>query len=149
MKVYFGQIYIDAGIEFPFSIDFQKYLAEAVTAQVAPSGYWVKKYGRHFDLIFRISAKREITKNEIRGPTVFRKAKDIEYSIFLPFDVVTRRRDIPRSALRFVFKGVYSVLESLEIDTGKLKQREESVIEKICSDPKMFEEDSEVPEIWT
>src|SRR5438128_660345 len=105
MKVHFGQIYIEPGVEFPFSHLFQRYLAKEVTALVVPSGKFIEKYGSDFELMFRISAKNGIQDNEIRGPTVFRKAKDVEYTVFLPFDIISGTHDVPHSALRFLLKG--------------------------------------------
>ena len=104
MKIYFGQIYIQAGVSFPFSFDFQRRLSEEVTPLLQPSSKFCKKYGDDFSLMFRISAKSDLEDNEIRGPTVFRKTRDVEYSIFLPFDVIVRHTDAPRSALRFLLR---------------------------------------------
>src|SRR5580704_1479285 len=99
MKVYFSQIYIKPGVSFPFSHHFQVHLSNVITDLVVPSPSFVEKYGDDFDIVFRISAKREIRDNEIKGPTVFNKEKDIEYTVFLPFDVIHRAPDVNRSAL--------------------------------------------------
>jgi hypothetical protein len=139
MKVHFGQLYIREGVSFPFSCNFQRYLAREVTAITAPSPEFAKKYGREFAIIFRISAKTSTDDNEIKGPTVFRKEKDVEYSIFLPFDVIRREDDVPRAALRYLLKGVSKVLNSLGIDIEILTERRDSIIEKVCSDPTMFD----------
>ena len=106
------------------------------------SPVFIKKSGSDFALIFRVSAKKALQDNEIRGPTVFRKAKDVEYTVFLPFDVITRSEQVPKLALTFLLKGACSVLDALEIDTTKVLEKQESLIESICSDPQMFEEES-------
>jgi hypothetical protein len=139
MRVAFGQTYIEGGANFPFSHHFQKRLLEEVTALVEPSPKFCAKYGKDWDLIFNISAKKALRDNEIRGPTVFRKAKDVEYTIFLPFRVIMQYDDAPRVALRYLLKGVCEVLDQLEIDKRKLVERQESLIEEICSDPTMLE----------
>src|SRR6266849_1867699 len=131
MKVNFGQVYIRPGVSFPFSWRFQVYLARKVTALVKPSAKFIGRYGSDFELMFNVSAKKRIRDNEIRGPGVYKKTKDVEYSIFLPYDVIARSRDVPKSALKFLFKGVYSVLESLEIDTARIEKKQESLIEHI------------------
>lgn len=147
MDVYFGQIYIEPGAAFPFSHHFQSRLSEAVTGLVKPSTRFVKEYGRDFALTFNVSAKRAIGDNDIKGPTVFKKTKDVEYSVFLPFDVIKRDADVSKSALTFLFKGMCSVFESLDIDTRKVREQEEALIQQICADPMMFEQeaDDEVP----
>jgi hypothetical protein len=141
MEIAFSQIYIEAGVAFPFSYRFQHYISRKVMAAVTPSATFREKYGRDFDLVFNVSAKTGTNDNEIRGPAVFKKTKDVEYTIFLPFDVISRKRDVPRSALQFLLKGTCSVLEALDIDTTRLKKQQDSIIDKICSTPNMFETD--------
>jgi hypothetical protein len=140
MKIFFGQVYIIPGVKFPFSHHFQLRLSREITSIVVPSDKFMKKYGRDYELMFNISAKDTIEDNEIRGPTVFKKTKDVEYTIFLPFMPISRQPDVPRSALTFLFKGVYTVLESLEIDSKAIKSLQSSLIDSICSDPMMFEQ---------
>ena len=88
MNVFFSQIYIEPGVDFPFSYHFQRRLSEQVTSLVMPSARFLAKYGDDYKLIFNVSAKQVIQVNEIRGPTVFKKTKDVEYTAFLPFDVI-------------------------------------------------------------
>src|SRR5262249_53152793 len=126
----------------PFSHLFQHRISEAVTALIEPSGKFLKKYGEDFELIFYMSAKRDLRENEIRGPTVFKKAKDVEFTVFLPFDVIMRHSDAPRQALLFLMKGVCDVLDRLEIDKARLLDEQTSIIEGICSDPTTLAEPS-------
>jgi hypothetical protein len=139
MQIHFGQIYIQPGVSFSFSWHFQRFLSKETTALVVPSAKFVEAYGSDFELMFRISAKKGIQDNEIRGPTVFRKAKDVEYTVFLPFDVITHEPEVSKSALRFLLRGVCSVFKSLDIDTAMVLEKQESLIEQICSDTTMFE----------
>lgn len=138
MKVWFAQIYIDAEASFPFSHHFQLRLSQEITALVEPSGKFIKKYGKEFELIFRVSAKKGIQENEIGGPTVFKKTKDFEYTVFLPFDVISRHADAPKQALKYLLKGACDVFDLLEIDKTTLLGKQESLIDGICSDPMML-----------
>jgi hypothetical protein len=138
MKVHFGQVYIHPGVAFPFSHYFQLYLSREITNLVSASAKFVKKYGSGFELMFNISAKRHLQDNEIKGPTVFKKTKDVEYSIFLPFDVILSSSDVLRSALEFLLRGVCSVLVSQGIDTARIIEKQESLIDHVRSDPTMF-----------
>ncbi len=140
MKVGFTQVYIEAGVNFPFNYLFQRYLSEELTALVRTSSKFLKKYGPDFDLRFYISAKKSLADNEIRGPGVYKKGKYVEYTVFLPYSVITLKDDINRSALQFLFKGVYAVFEKLEIDSSKVLEREDALIDHICSDPSMTEQ---------
>ena len=135
-----NQIYIQPGVSFPFSCHFQRRLSEEITALVVPSAAFIKKYGADFNLIFRVSAKKDIQDNEIRGPTLFKKDKDVEYTVFLPFDVITCHPEVSKSALVFLLQGVCSVFELLEIETTSLAEIKASLVEKICSDPTMLKQ---------
>lgn len=138
MKVWFAQIYIEPGVSFPFSHLFQRYLSNEITALVQPSEKFLELYGRDFNLIFRISAKRGISSNEIKGPTVFKRAQDVEYTVFLPFDVINRATESGKAALELLLAGARCILESLDIDTSSILEKQKSLIAHICSDPAMF-----------
>lgn len=117
------------------SHDFKVALSEAMSRLVKPSPWFIKKYGRDFDVHFYFSTKSESSENEIRGPGVYRKGKDVEYSINLPFDVIRRSADIPQSALTFLFHGACTALERLQIDTARLVAQQDAIIRGICTDP--------------
>ena len=85
MKVNFCQTYIEPEVDFPFSHHFQHRISAEVTALVEPSAKFIKKYGRDFELTFNVSAKTALQDNEIRGPTVYRKTKNVEVHDFLAF----------------------------------------------------------------
>lgn len=138
MKIYFGQIYIEPDAFFPFSHLFQRRLSEEITALVAPSAKFIQKYGEDWELMFNVSAKRAIFENEIRGPSFFKKDKDVEFTIFLPFDAIQREVSVRRAAIEFLLRGVCSVLGSLGIDTSAIQARQSSLAESISSDPTMF-----------
>ncbi len=138
MRLYLSQVYIEPGANYPFSAAFQFFVSKRLSALVRTSDLFSKKYGGRWALIFRMSAKKLLQQNEIRGPTVFRKAKDVEYTIFLPFDVIARSADTSKTALVHLLSGVCSVLESLEIDAARIRENEVEIINHVCNDPKMF-----------
>src|SRR5262245_13769688 len=138
MQVHFTQIYIEPGVSFPFSHHFQNRISEEVTSLVTPSADFLEKFGSDLNLVLNISAKKALRDNEVKGPTVFKKTKDVEYTIFLPFDLITRSQKAPECALRFMLKGACSILESLGIDTAEIVATQESLIAQICSEPLMF-----------
>ena len=85
MKIFVGQIYIEVGVTFPFSLRFQRWLGDALSERVETSGQFCARFGANFGLGLRISAKADIEQTEIRGPTVFKRDKDVEYTVFLPY----------------------------------------------------------------
>ena len=143
MNVYFTQIYIEVGVNFPFNHLFQRYLSKEITALVEPSGKFITKYGADFDLSLNVSAKKAITDNEIWGPAVTKKAKRVGYTIFLPYAVIALQDDINRSALQFLFQGIYTVFEKLDIDPSRVMERQNALIDHVCADKTMTESPSQ------
>lgn len=137
MRVYFGQIYIKPGVRFPFSVHFQRYLSATIGDLVAPSAHYSALYGSDLKLIFNVSAKKDISNNEIKGPTYFKK-ESVEYTIFLPFDVISGTPDPIRSAAELLLKGACTVFESLHIDTSAIVAEQNQLLDRICSDPSMI-----------
>lgn len=84
MKIFTGQIYIQVGVTFPFSIPFQMWLGAALSERVDASEQFSRAYGADYTLGIRISAKAELDEPEIKGPTRFKRDKTVEFSIFLP-----------------------------------------------------------------
>jgi len=138
MKIYFGQIYIQVGISFPFNHLFQKFLGTEITKLVEFSPKFIKRYAEDYSLMFRISAKKELAVNEIKGPTVYKKDKDVEFSIFLPYTAIMQSTEPNREALKYLFEGIYEVFGKYEINISMLKSEQGKIIDKIMSSPEMF-----------
>lgn len=132
MKIYVSQIYPEAGISFPFKHQFQKYLSEAVNAAVCVSPSFAENYGRDYDLIFRISAKEGLAAPEIKGPTVFKRDKDVEYTIFLPFDrgAALDEPTLTR-AIELLISSMTTVLDKLGMNASKLADQSSTIVRKV------------------
>lgn len=138
MKVYVAQIYIEPAISFPFTHHFQKYISQRLTDLIQPSPSFIAKFGEDFDLIFRMSAKAALVEPEIQGPTVCKRDKDVEYTIFLPFGkpaVV----DGPSSeaSLFHLLTAIISVLLDLEINVARLQHESREIVAAIMREPRM------------
>ena len=142
MKIFVGQIYSEVGASFPFATKFQIYIGEQLTKYVQPSELFLKKYSEEYELMFRMSSKSSITEIEIKGPTVFKKANDVEFSIFLPFDknenYKATRYEKP---LKQLIEGIISVLQNMEIDTSDISKNAPVWIKHILSTPEMIDAD--------
>ncbi|HKD36361.1 MAG TPA: hypothetical protein VKB78_06155 [Pirellulales bacterium] len=143
MKIEVIQVYITPGVVFPFTHYFQRRVNEALTSLVQPSAEFIAKYGADYTLIFYMSAKRQLAQTEIAGPGVFRKDRDVEYTLFLPFDEIVQDKDVQGATLKALFDAIRSVLNSLGFDTKRLSAHEAGLIDEIKSNPKMYDEPGE------
>ena len=151
MKIHVGQVYIENDTDYGFSTDFQRKISEELTSLVKPSLFFIQEYGEDFELMFNMSAKRwfkrrpfhkqHFEKTEIWGPTVFRKDKDVEYTIFLPFfDKENDSPDRLRLALTRLLDAISYVLDDfLQMDTHDLCANKERIISEILADSNMLD----------
>lgn len=139
MRIYVSQIYIEVGVEYPFSHHFQRYLSEELTRWVTPSESFVNDYGEDYDVIFNVSAKAGITQPQIMGPTIFAKDKDVEFTIFLPFEKSEARgQKAYRRVLRQLVYQVVEVLRRLDMDVSRLSEEIDRIVDRIVGDPRMI-----------
>jgi hypothetical protein len=138
MNVHIGQIYIEPGVNFPFSYLMQIWLSEELSLIADPCDKFLKKYGADFELTVLVSADTQIVDNLIKGPTVFKKYKRVDYVVYLPYDVIAQAQDGCRAALEFLLAGIRSVFVKVGIDLEKLDAKRAFIIEHICSDTTML-----------
>ncbi|MCW1926492.1 hypothetical protein OKA05_28330 [Luteolibacter arcticus] len=139
MNVYFGQIYIEPGVEFPWSLRFQRQISDEISPLISASESFIGKFGGDWSMMFRISAKQEIDCVEVRGPTVFKKSRSIEFSLFLPFDIIPRGDEFARPALNFLFDGIQEGFAEVGIEAAKLEAQREQLIDQLCRGPGMID----------
>jgi hypothetical protein len=92
-----------------------------------------------------MSAKAEIDDLEIKGPGVYKKTKDVEYSIFLPYKIISKedgKQARYKKALDYVLIGIVKVLQSLEIDTLALEKAIPSLVKEVFANPVMLEQEN-------
>jgi hypothetical protein len=141
MKISIGQIYIRPGVSFPFSHHMQRWLGEELSRIVNETDVFQKAYGVGFELMVRVSADVGSVSNRIKGPTIFKKTKDVEYTVFLPFDAIVASASGSRcAAVEFLVEGIRSVLQRSGLDVTGLDQKKASIVEYICSEPTMLKE---------
>ncbi len=141
MRVIVSQLYPEARTWFPFTQFFQSKLSDWLSQKASMWQVFDETYGTDYTLIFRMSAKRDISQTEIVGPTVFRRTKDVEYTIFLPFDgsLSYDNQDLLLAATRCV-TAVSEILTKLQICVDGIAVSSDSFIKELIVDPKSVEE---------
>lgn len=138
MRIYFGQIYIEPGVWYPFTQEFQEYLSGLATQDTTGTERFCGKYGDDFDIVFNISAKAALRVAEIKGPAVFKRDKTVEYSVFLPYD-----KQAPVDAVllvdvvRVLLASVNTVLSNLGMTTNRIANDPDGIAESIVRDRRM------------
>jgi hypothetical protein len=138
MKIYVAQIYIEPGIAFPFTHHFQQYISQRLTELIEPSPKFIVTFGGEFDLIFRMSAKAALVEPEIQGPTVFKRDRDVEYTVFLPFHKPsTVNQQFLEAGVGQLLAAIAEVLSELGFDVARLRQETNKIIAAIVRDSRM------------
>lgn len=138
MKVSIGQIYVKPGINFPFTHLMQLWLGEELSSIITSTPEFSKKFSPNYDLTIRISADDQIIENKIKGPTIYKKDKDVEYTVFLPYKIITVSPEGCRLAVEFLVDGIITVLHNAGLDTEVLNAKKEIIVIHICSEPSML-----------
>ena len=143
MNIYVSQIYIEVGANYPFTHHFQKFLSRSLSDRIVMSRAFATRYGDDFDLIFNMSAKSELEDTEIKGPTVFKRDKYVEYSIFLPYREHNHDPKMLKGVVVALLAGIARVLEDLDFDAASISDAADEWAERIVGDPVMIEESAE------
>lgn len=138
MRISISQIYVKPNINFPFSSRMQRWLSDEITSVVSTTNEFTNKFGEEFNLKIRISADDEIVDNKIMGPTIFKKDKDVEYTLFLPYRIISESSEGCRVALEFILSGIHVIFQKVGIDTEKLVVKFPNIVEVVCSDSTML-----------
>jgi adenine-specific DNA methylase len=140
MKVWITQFYLNAATSFPFTHTMQIFMAGELSAVAEKCEAFQARYGEAFELTVYINSEADLLENRILGPTVFKKTKDVEYTLTLPFDVIAKAPDGCRGAMEFLVAGVRAVFQKAGIDPAKLDERTSFIIDRVCSDSSMLKE---------
>ena len=135
MKIFVSQIYIEVGASYPFSHYFQKYLSREITDRITASDKFISDYGADFDLTFRMSSKKDIVEPQVKGPTVFKDDKDVEFTVFLPYAEDQSYAQL----LGVLMRQFVNVFEGLEMDVKQLSEASEEIVQNIVTNPRMIE----------
>jgi hypothetical protein len=150
MTIGVGQIYVEVGATYPFTYHFQNWLSEELTKRVPPSKEFIEAYGTDFDLMFNVSAKTKINVPEIKGPTVFKRTKDVEFSVFLPHDGRQPcKPDDCRQPIKFLLDSIVIVLSRLDLDASNVLKDAPFLLEHTVTAPEMIKIEDEALGGWT
>lgn len=140
MIIFIGQIYTKVGITFPFSLRFQKWLGDALSTRVEASEHFTKQFGKSFALGIRISAKDGILTPEIKGPTVFKKDKTVEFTIFLPHASLDYHdQKVIDALLGKLLDSVVLVLSQIGLNPTTIVTGKNLLITEFHNDPLLLE----------
>ncbi len=90
MKIFVMQLYTEAGVSFPFTHRFQRYISEAIDSSICLPPSFGERFGNDFKIVFRMNAKDGLGTPVTKGPVVYKKYNNMEYMITLPLDQKAR-----------------------------------------------------------
>lgn len=138
MRVVVRQIYTRVGISFPFSHLLQVYLTSVLsTLAAASASKFEAKFGAGFELVINVTAVAGTIHTSIKGPTVYKRDHDVEFTLELPFDVVATASDRCAKAVVLLLEGVEAVFSRVALDVGPLQRERAEIAGKVCSDSSM------------
>jgi hypothetical protein len=83
---------------------------------------------------------------EIKGPTVFKRDRNVEFTIFLPHKAGESSGQASYvTPLKLLFDSVAHILQSLGIDASRVVEGAPALIEHVISTPAMFTRPKSAP----
>ncbi|MWP50274.1 MULTISPECIES: hypothetical protein [unclassified Gilliamella] len=119
MKFRIGAIFSQVGISFKVSHKVIKLIWSDLEERVPLSEEYEKKF-RDYTLVFLYSA-REQNDFLVKGPTISKRYKVIEYVIYMPFKEIQSDEEIYNVFLMCMEKGVREVFRKYNINQNELK----------------------------
>lgn len=110
-----------------------------LTRYYASTGHDISRYSDEFNLIFRMSTKSGIDESEIRGPTVFKRDKDVEYTVFLPFRGDHCDATALHEVVKLLISGIVRVLDDLGFDSANVSDGADDFANDVVPDAAMIE----------
>jgi len=138
MRIYVSQIYIEPGISYPFTHVFQKYLSSLASEDTKCSEQFRIQYGEDYDLIFNMSAKTGLVLPEVKGPTVFKREKTVEFTVFLPFQKEENISDNSlTNAVILLLNCMNTVLSGFSMTSNRIASDSDGIARTVVEDPNM------------
>lgn len=133
MSVNFTQFYIEPKVFFNLPIDVLEELSGCFSRGLSISGSPKWKYDTEYKLLFIISAKSNTSITEIKGPSVSKKYKSVEYVLYLPYDTI-KKHSLPLHALLMqLVEAISVVLDKHVIQHSQLEPKLSAIVQDISS----------------
>jgi hypothetical protein len=107
-----SSIYPEAGVTFPISYRFMQLLKEEL-AHLSEQHLSVfsSEYGQDYMLSLILSANSDAADLEIKGPSISKSYKAVDYVLRIPFAIVEEAETFYSTYVFFVCQGISTVLE--------------------------------------
>lgn len=101
---------------------------------IIPSELFNKKY-EGYQLVLINSSRRQFEILTIKGPSVSKKYKCVEYVIYIPYLEVLNSENYLESFLNFYEQGVIEVLSKYQIDLSKVPDAFKEIKKEVLGNP--------------
>ncbi|HEY5750637.1 MAG TPA: hypothetical protein VIU12_31460 [Chryseolinea sp.] len=128
MSFGYGTIYMEEGVVFPISYKIGDLIIDEMQARLPKESQQVVVKGEPFSLGVVISTKKSKTELSIQGPSISKKYKMVDYTLWIPYEKVIKSKNIPNAYLDCVCEGIILVFKEYQYDS--------SIVTKIFSDIK-------------
>jgi hypothetical protein len=133
MKFRIGAIFSQVGVSFEISHKVVKLIWNDLEQKVSLSEAFEKKY-KDYTLVFLYSAREE---NDflIKGPTISKRYKVVEYVIRMPYKEIQSDNEVYNVFLSYMEKGIREVFEQYNINQNELNAIFSNARKKVIGNP--------------
>lgn len=141
MRITFMQIYAEPGASFrrldgPF-LGAMRAKLDALSLTIEKFASTLKE--KDFELVFILSAESALSSVKVMGPNVRRKAREVEFSLFLPWRFTANFIDEVKYVLPHIGEGICHVLAQHGVEASGVAPCLEALFAEVQNNPKLFQ----------
>jgi hypothetical protein len=140
MKITFSQIYSEPGASFDLPGPLLKAVREGLDDLGRNIDQLSAKVDREdFELVLIISASSKLDALEIKGPNIRRKTREIEFSLFVPWQETKSFEEKIDYILPKIGEGVIGVFKRYGVDITGVDNAIQMVLKQAKASPEKFQ----------
>ncbi|MBT1699247.1 hypothetical protein KK083_20285 [Fulvivirgaceae bacterium PWU4] len=113
-------LFPEVGVDFPISYKVNQLLLDKLIDKLPKEQQQVIVDNKSFSLGVIISTRKSKTDLSIQGPSISKKYKMVDYTIWIPYLKVIKSSSLLETYLDFISEGIILVFEDLGRDNKKL-----------------------------
>ena len=136
------QLYSEVGIRYKIPIPICRKIVIYLNELNISLPYYDKKLkGEDYSLIITLSASTKISETDIRGPSFYRKHKQVGFVFFIPYKTFEREQDTMCYIVNNIEQGMIFIFNKYKLpaeDTAILHQKCSELKEVLQSSPQLY-----------
>jgi len=117
-----ASIFSEVGVDFPISYKVNQLLLDRLVKKLQKENQEVNVKGEFFSLGVIVSTRKNVTDLSFQGPSISKKYKMVDYTIWMPFAKVIESDNILFAYLDYLCQGISLVMKECGYPTAAISK---------------------------